>query len=414
MDNHILIKLGSIIATMELMVSCVKDSPCEDERIDCDFYVTSVTPTSAILRVDAGEQYESWALDIWPDNSYLSESLPDMTHIDVAKLIEGQPTLISVPQGSVVCFFDGLKPNTTYYPVVRIRNPWTYTDGPCSPEFLYDTGQPFTTPSSGDYSNIVGQIYPELVCYAFGHADVRIKLPIGFSLEGTPELKVASSPDMADAKTYRLSLDDPYSIYHNGWLATVEIPKEGSYYLELVSKMTLSVPSGILPDDVIYDWNGEEVSVGISKPLEISNKDSAVEAVTCGLVDYNKSLAPYGSDDCKDFTVVKIKMPSNVEFYNYWSNGREPAQLIATSVSNPDKQEEAYRNYHNEFPYDHTSGFLTDPEDYIFFFNRLDKGKYRLHLNGCVVYITLPNHRGEFKLFDIPIEVENVLDLTHE
>ena len=253
------IKLIILSGVLCMMCSCTHDSPYgAQEKLDLqwEFSASAITPTTAIVKSMIPDDCEFFLSDE-EVKVCLTEKKPDeTTPIKAENLIYGDYIhWMPHPSDTFPRFFDKLKPNTTYYAVVKVEIILYDSDGEREIySDYYFNDYSFTTPPSGDYSGLFDEISCKFDGYSNDMADLKIYLPYGLRLVKDPELRVASSPDMKDFKSYRFVAGSGQVNY-----ASIYIPKKGRYYFEIVSCMAYMD---------LYNWNGEKLVVKIPNYLD--------------------------------------------------------------------------------------------------------------------------------------------------
>lgn len=242
------------------MGSCKHDTPNEEyEKIDLqwEFSASAITPTTALVMPMLPEDCE-YSLSDDQVKVCLTETKPDdTTPIKVENLIYGDYIFgMMYANNTFPRFFDNLKPNTTYYEVVNAEIIFYNSNGDrCIYSDYYFNGYSFTTPKSGDYSGLINEIKYNIYFYSAGKAYIYISMPYGLRWVKDPELRVSTSPDMKNFKSY--CLDENYGRFDSVY---IEFPESGRYYLEIV---------GGLEYMDIYNWNGEELGIRIPDYLDV-------------------------------------------------------------------------------------------------------------------------------------------------
>lgn len=248
------IKMIIISCMLCFMASCTHDAPEAPSLgldIQWDFSVSGVTPTTAMVIAILPEDFD-W---VWADEDIsvgLTEMKPeDPLLIKAADVMYGEYVFGMVHRSDTFPrFFDNLKPNTTYYVVVRVKSV-LYDSDDKRYEYIdyYFNGYSFTTPPAGDYSGLFDEIKCMFDGYSINAARLIIILPYGLRLVKDPELRISAFPDMKDFKSYRFEAGSQSVEF-----VTIDITEKGRYYFEIVGYMEYMD---------LFNWNGEEIVVKI-------------------------------------------------------------------------------------------------------------------------------------------------------
>ncbi|MDE7420575.1 MAG: hypothetical protein K2N35_10235 [Muribaculaceae bacterium] len=299
---------------ISLLTACAKEGPYVAGKLECEFSPSYITPTSAIVSVSIPQNSEN-VLTEFIDN-YYSICLSDKK-FDGANPIDWYSL-----ENSYICYghrflFRNLKPNTTYYPLVRSKS--SLNDG--STEVYYNSGFSFTTAPTSYYTDKLNEISCEVVFSALDRARIKIKLPSDLYMYSygmsDPRIKVYGSPDMKDGQSYDIvGYSDPDKCY-----ADIKIPENGICYFKIISGFRLY---NLYDGNLEYEWDNKEVNVKIKDPIDLSGQNS--NDISCEALS---SVLGYAR--------IKINLPSDLSMYAY-GYYYEPRIIVSGSPDMKDGQ----------------------------------------------------------------------------
>lgn len=416
-----------LVLFLSIMASCAQEGPYVAGKVKCDFSV-AVSSSMAVVSATLPKN-DNLLKEIEYSDLFLTEKKVDGTNsIGSGDRIYGEFYSDEYDEYHIHKFFRELKPNTTYYPIVKVNSTINSPDEYSN--FFYNSGFSFKTTQSNpkdpndpnaDYMSILNSILKTTTCevtlYAFGYARIKISLPNDIELSSSTQLRVSTSPDMKDYKSYKVVSTS--GLDSQGY-ANIEISEDKIYYFEIISKLYL----GGKYHSLMPDWdNSKEVTIRIEKPINSAElqQEALTSDVTCSLLDYRAKILKDNSspDSYEYFTVVRINMPSNVRILNYDTPHFFSLycdmfiSLQAFSISDSDNVEKAWFNDNYLYPYNNLSNYDCKPNEYVFVFPMLKKDKYILKLNCCVDISLGSNSKYDSIIDDIMIKVDNMLDLTN-